>query len=134
MRHTWLTLCLSAAGVLMTACGDDKDAEDGAGSGAWEDGQPTVIQIDSPMDGGYYDEGDAIQMLASVPGSSNNDIEDAVWTAEDGDFSWSMEGNDFEVSDLPAGVLTVTVAVDGGQVTDTVEIYVFASSGDDTGD
>ena len=134
MRHAWLTTCVFGAGLVLAACGDGKEEDDGTGSGAWSDGSPTVIQIDSPIDGGYYDEGEAIRMLATVPGSSNNEIEGAVWTAVDGDFTWSMEGNDFEASDLPAGVLTVTVSVDDGEVTDSVEIYVFAVSDEDTGD
>ncbi len=119
MKQGWLLVGL--LGLL--GCGDKE--EDTAS--VVVQGSP-YLNVLAPMDGAFLDEGQAVQLLVEGRHGDGSaaDIVDVVWS---GDAGWSAEGNDIEVSDLPAGLydLQVVGVVDGEAVAGAVEIAVYAA-------
>jgi len=115
--------CAGLALLVAVACGDKGD--DTAGGA---EGHPT-LQIDAPVDGAWFDQGDEIEFSASGRSAdgADADVVDAVWTTE----GWTQSGASFTATDLPPGVLDIALdaTVDGEALTATVSISVYANRG-----
>lgn len=97
-------------------------------------GSHPTVRIISPEDGAWFNVGDPVtfEAAANYEDGTEATIEDATWTAG----SWTGKGVTVTTDALPAGVLDVKLeaTVDGRTLTDGIQISVFATGGDDTGD
>ena len=118
----WTALLMVAAGV--GCSGKDEDSGNAAGPG----GGAPYMNILSPSGGQFIDEGDPVLLEVEGRDSAGTEvpISEVVWSAEE--VSWSAQGNAITVTDLPAGLYDIAVSglVIGVEVTDVVEVAVYA--------
>jgi hypothetical protein len=107
-------------GAVLWGCGD-KDTDTAVSDEA------VSLVVLSPADGAFIDEGTATQLRAEARDVAGGSVEvdDVAWSTEDG---WAAQGNDIEVTDLPAGsyALNAQALIDGKTLETSIEISVFA--------
>jgi hypothetical protein len=104
----------------LAGCGE-KDTDTAASD------EPVALVVLSPADGAFLDEGAATQLRAEARdgAGASLEVDDVAWSTENG---WAAQGNDIEVSDLPAGsyALQAQALIDGKTLDTSIEISVFA--------
>lgn len=113
----WLAL------AVMVGCGDE--GSDTAQAQGW-----TMLIIESPADGSWFDQGGDVEFLATgrSAGGAEAEVIDAVCSTE----GWTQTGASFTASDLPPGNLDILLeaSVDGEVLTASVEVTVWATTGE----
>jgi len=97
--------------TLLLSCGGTTDGGD-SGAGDSGTGQQDVeFEILSPADGSSFSEGDEIFLDARLAYASGEDLNETLsWSLGSGE--WSAEGDELIVTDVPAGVHTLTVTAE----------------------
>lgn len=118
------------AAVLGAALGLGCDGDKDDTSGDMRQGE---VEIISPPAGAWLTVGEEVTLEARATNADDYtlDIDSARWTATDDSTGaeWSTTGNPVAVSDLPAGVLDLSVEVEAGgmTLTDSIEVSVYAN-------